>query len=115
MKTLAVAALTVVTTSGFAAAYSPAPNGPVAPHACGKEDSGGRLLRQLEPTYQVRGENSPYVATFYHVADRFIAHVVPREAVREKPAPAGSVAITDVKVALVVFDEAFEKLHTFLM
>lgn len=74
-----------------------------------------RLFGQLERTYQVQGETSPYVATFYHVADRFIAHVIPREAVQAKPAPAGSVAITDVKVVMVVFDDAFEKLRTFLM
>lgn len=74
-----------------------------------------RLRRKLERTYDVRGPTSPYAATYYHVARRFIVHVIPREAVRTEAAAAGSVRIAEVKAALIVFDEAFEKLRTFLM
>ncbi len=74
-----------------------------------------RLRRQFKGTYEVQGGKSPYVATFYRVDNRFIVHIIPREALGPASAPPGKVSLTQTKVLLLVYDESFKELRSLVM
>ncbi|MDT8368783.1 MAG: hypothetical protein RQ745_06220 [Longimicrobiales bacterium] len=74
-----------------------------------------QLRKQFMATYNVQGAESPYVAVYYRVDDRFVAHIIPREALEPPPVPQGTVYITETKVVLIVYDEDFRELRTLVI
>ena len=74
-----------------------------------------KLRKQFSDTYNVQGANSPYIATYYQVGNRFIVHINTRDAVEPEPAPPGQVLLIFGKSQVLVYDDSFNELGAFLL